>query len=246
MKSVQCQKQKKSKSPAFFNLFVKKYLKARCKISSQSGFTLMELIVVLAILGVTAGAIIANYAGQRPQRNLLIAQNELVSNLRKVQSYTLSSRNVLGSTAVQYYVLKFDLASSSSYSIQALYNVKTPPVGGSANLANLQTINLPQGIKIKSINVGSPNPNATPGCVLIAFKLPFAKIIINSSCTINPAQTPPLVQTGDDYDKLIKFVSNNNTSVSSDTKTTITLGDDNGAITRWVIVNGITGLFDFQ
>ena len=212
----------------------------------SKGFTLVELLVVISIMGLIAGSVIANYAGLRPQRNLGIAENELVTNLRKIQSYSLSSRNAPNGQSVEYYIMKINTASPSSYTIEALYNTKNPPSGGTGTLVDIETVNLPQGIVIRSIAASAPNPNANPTCALLVFQLPFSKIITNTSCTADAAQTPPLVKGGDDYDKVIKFLYNNGTSVSRDTKTTITLANDTGSISRWVTLNGVTGLVNFQ
>ena len=64
------------------------------KTKYQLGFTLIELLVVISIMGILATLMIVNFAGQRVSRSLLLAKNETVTNIRKVQSYTLSSKNI--------------------------------------------------------------------------------------------------------------------------------------------------------
>src|SRR5438105_10754499 len=107
----------------------------------QSGFTLIELLVVIFIMGLLAGLLTLNLAGQRVARNIQIAQNQLVSNIRKIQGYTLSSRNVSQNQPAEYYVMKFDLANPYQYTIQAIYNV-----GSSPTLANVEVIKFPTDI----------------------------------------------------------------------------------------------------
>ena len=113
----------------------------------EQGFTLIELIVVVAILGIVLGLVTVNIAGQRNARNLNIAQNELISNIRKIQSYTLSARNVFGNQPASYYVMKFDLANPTQYTIQSMYDVTVSP-----KIRDIETINLPKGITFSGIN----------------------------------------------------------------------------------------------
>ena len=86
------------------------------RVESERGFTLTELLVVLAIMGVFFGLILANYAGMRGKRDIKIAQNELTTNIRKVQSYALSSRDT-SVGPVKLYVLKFVTTTQSQYLI---------------------------------------------------------------------------------------------------------------------------------
>ena len=195
-------------------------------------FTLIELLVVLSIMAIIGGAVIANYAGQRTSRNLRIAQDELVTNIRKAQSYSLSSRQIPGGITAQYYILKFNTASSSKYVLEGMYNVKNPP----AQVQDIETINLPQNIVIGSVTVNGGSPL---NCILLAYQLPFATILVNSSCN---GTEPGLVTTGDDYNKISNFIVNNGATVTSDSKIVITLKDKNGALSNKTLINGTTGV----
>ena len=205
------------------------------KLPNLPAFTLIELLVVISIMAILAAGVIANYAGQRGSRDLKIAANQLVTNIRKAQSYTLTSRELNGTTPVQYYIMRFDTASSSQYEIQGMYNVKTSPV----MLRNSETITLPVGVTLAyptvSVNGTLVSPN--PSCVLVAFALPYAKILSNTSCT----GAPPTVNANDDYQKIINYVVNNSVStVDGDSLVTLTLQNKSG--TAKVLINGITGV----
>src|SRR6185503_16987718 len=89
------------------------------KIQEQ-GFTIIEMLVVIAIFGTMATLVVANYAGLRGPRNLKISENELVSTIRKYQSYTLSSRNLPNGKAVKFYILKFSSDTPNGYTVQAV------------------------------------------------------------------------------------------------------------------------------
>lgn len=198
------------------------------------GFTLVELLVVLFIMGIIAGTVIANFAGSRDSRNLHIAMNELLTNIRKVQSYSLSSRTLPGGKSVEYYVIKFDTQQPNQYVIEAIYNVKSPP----AQVQDIETINLPAGITLGNfLYVNSQNT----GCLLLAFKAPFAQVITNAkvaSCTGGPGA----VTNGDDYDLITKFAVNvNGSTVNDNTQTVIPL-QAQGLPQQMALVNGSVGL----
>ena len=220
---------------------------------AHQGFTLIELMVVLTIFGVLIGILLVNLAGQRLPRNIKIAQNELVTNLRKLQSYTLSSRAIFGNQPAQFYVMKLDLAQPEQYTVQAIYDVSTAP-----KLAdNLEVIHLPQGIRLAASNAfqidrppigGSPDsydspPTTINNCLLVAFKLPFGKVISNNGCS----QTSPPFQIGDDYGKIKDFEINSVFNTASENSSiAIQLTDEAGTLAKTVTINGILGVISAQ
>ena len=224
---------------------------------SSKGFTLIELLVVIAIMVLLSSTLIINLAGQRVSRDIRIAQNQLVSDIRKVQSYTLSARSLPSSESVQYYFLKFDLTKPTQYTIQAISNVGVQP-----KLQDVETVKLPPNIQLDLINppliTQRPNPaSQTPfyNCPLIAFAAPFGKIIFNDGCAPLNYSSPYTLQITDDYyAKIINFLTNltcdgNNgqppnpagCSASTDSLMTITLTDKARSVSRKILINSITG-----
>lgn len=224
------------------------------------GFTLIELLVVVSIMVILSTAMVINLNRQRSLRDLKIAQNQLVSNIRKIESYTLSSRALPNGQNAQYYLMKFDLSKPNQYVIQALYNVSSSP----QYLVDIETVNLPLNINIAASNpvviTRSKNPlTQTPSsCALVAFATPFAKTYLNDGCAMGgTVGNPTLVGSNpstDDYKKIINFVKNNdcvsNTpptcTVSVDSKMTITLTSKDGTLSRTVTINGINGAITFN
>lgn len=221
-------------------------------LKSEEGFTLIELIVVLAIMGIMAGVFVLNINQKRAERDIKIAQNQLVTNIRKIQSYTLSSRAAPSGQNVQYYLMKFDFSKPTQYEVQVMYNVKSSP----QYLLRTETISLPAGIRLAAASPGvitrqnDPLTQTPAACALVAFALPFAKTLLNDGCTpATPSGYPYGITSTDDYKKVIDFVNNvdcsvdpTSCSVSSDSKITITLTDTSGSINKKVLLNGITGM----
>ena len=81
------------------------------RFNSQAGFTLVELLAVIAIMTIIMGALVIDFAGQRGRRNIVLAGNEVVTNLRKVQSNILSSKNIPGGAPAKYYIAEFNRPS---------------------------------------------------------------------------------------------------------------------------------------
>ncbi len=240
-----------------------KFIKINKSVKSGAGFTLIELLVVVSIMVILVSAMSINIAGQRIPRDLRIAQNQLVSNIRQAQSNTLSSRVLPGGQMPQFYLIKFDLSRPNEYKIQAVYNVSTSPV-----LIDVQTIQLPSNIQLAATNpiVIDRSPTSTafypspPGsqysqiptsCGLISFAAPFAKVVFNGSC----ATTPTWDSNTDDYAKIINFQNNISCDVtgnplpcsaSTDSIMTITLTDRNNTMSKTVTVNAVTGGVNFN
>jgi len=214
----------------------------------KRGFTIIELLVVIFIMAMLAGLFLVNLAGQRVSRNIQIAQNQLVSNIRKIQSYTLSSRNVSLNQPAEYYLMKFDLNKPFQYTIQAIYKAGTTPM-----LRDVEVVKFPTGIRLATVTpvqilrmapLSQQNPAYNNGCALLAFATPFARIIFNNGCGIT---SPPVVDinpgTIDDYGRVVNFSINSETySASTDSVMTITLSDVDNTLTKVIKINGITGL----
>lgn len=149
--------------------------------NSQAGFTLVELLTVLAIMTLILGVLVIDFSRQRGQRNIVLTKNETITNLRKVQSYTLSSRNIAEGVPAKYYIITFTLSSPHTYTVQAIDgdygfhdNIETISLPSSINLIALNTVEIDQG--------GSGEPSPTPHeCMQIIFSAPYGKMYTNGA-----------------------------------------------------------------
>ena len=248
------------------------YLQKRI-FSNQNGFTIIELIVVVAIMVILATVMVINISGQRANRDIKIAQNQLVSNIRKIQGYTLSSRTEAGGLAVQFYIMKFDMSKPDQYTIQAVYNAFSSP----QYLKDIETVKLPINIRLAGVNT-SVTPAVYPvnisrtntplaqnftttgmACAFVAFSAPFGKVFLNDGCSPTTLSSNPYsLAATDDYSKILPaiFVANTNCSgtygipfgctASLNSNMTITLTNQDATISKTVSINGITGAIIFN
>ncbi len=166
----------------------------------QQGFTIIELLVVIAIMGTLATIFVANYNQQGAVRNLKIAQSQLVTNIRKTQSYILSSRNVVSGSVnapPRYYMLSMQ-TDASQYVQQG--------IDSSTNgVSDIETIKLPQDIVISQISVGPSNGVlANVPSIIVGYSAPFGKMYVytqNDNCAtsflVATKNAPCLLKLGD-------------------------------------------------
>lgn len=177
-------------------------------IKAQSGFTIIELLVVIAIMGTLSAAVIVNFNQQRVSRNATIAKNETVTNIRKVQNYMLSSKNIDTGLPAKFYLLTFT-KNSSTYFIQAIdngYVFHDPKDAGAKN--PLETVQLPGGITIGELSIGKTNYN----CLQIIFSAPFGKMYtkggLNCGSSIaSTVQDPILLSQLNENETLIQLAN---------------------------------------
>jgi prepilin-type N-terminal cleavage/methylation domain-containing protein len=220
------------------------------------GFTIMELLVVLSIMGLLFTFVLVNIGGKRGARNLRLAQSGLVSDIRKIQSFTLSSRNVPGGNPTQYNLIKFDMNTPDRYYIQAIYDKATAP-NGNGRMKTIETIYFPPGVKfdisavapsypVKIVRPNNPPPDmnlSATDCGLLAFKAPFAKTFMSKGCSAGAE--PYDIVTGDDYSRIVNFMGDVD-NVSKLSTMIITLRENQTNLSKTVTVQASNGLATFS
>jgi type II secretory pathway pseudopilin PulG len=147
------------------------YFDTRAPKFLMSGFTVTELLVVCSIMVVLASVVLVSWNNQKPTRSLVIAQNELVTNIRKVQGYAVSSRNIVGSdTSVKFYYIRLE-TGQNFYTVHAIdYDFTEPPQ------TPLETINLPSDLAISRIGfLDNAGDSEEYSCAYIIFSAVYGK-----------------------------------------------------------------------
>jgi prepilin-type N-terminal cleavage/methylation domain-containing protein len=188
----------------------------------QSGFTLIELIVVISIMLMAFGLVLTGLNQQRIKRSVNIAQNETTTNIRKVQSYMLSSRNI-GSKPVKYYIVQFK-ENATTYTIRAVDSDYT-------YYPNVETVRLTDGVVVfdmvltdRTGLIKSTDQNGQ--CAQLIFAAPFGKVYMdNTSCDSG----------------IIQVLKNPVSMVDmTDAVLDISLKHPNGTLIRTMTINGFS------
>ena len=195
---------------------------------TQNGFTLIEMMVVISIMALISTALVIAYGRQGGVRGLKIGQSEMVTNIRKAQSYTLSGRGFAtkaGTIAPKYYALRFE-GGTNRYILQGI-DVENE------SIVDLESYSLPSEISIQSVSVmqGSGKPVDVKN-VSVVYSSPYGKMYAYSSA-IDGCES-----------ELVNVVKNPGCLLSTaDRAVQITLTDKQGT-TKTVTLYGVSGSVD--
>lgn len=186
----------------------------------NAGFTLVELLVTLAILAAFYGLVLANYANWRGPQYVKVSANELSTNLSKLRSFALSARNLNGNPA-KMYVLQLSTGAPAQYVVQGLEAAASQDIYRNA----IETVVLPGGAVIQSLRLVPKGGGAatSPTCVQVAFTLPFGRTYINPGCDFS------VPKTDSELDAL------------ADANLQVTLGRAGTGLTKTVVVEAVSG-----
>ena len=181
-----------------------------------AGFTLIELMVAIALMMVLLTLVVANFTGTAPKQAVAVAHETLVSDIRKMQSFALDSRDTPNGAPASSYQVAFDLSSAASPAQYLLigYDNATPP-----NEILLTTENLPPNIGISSIAVshaGGAPLVITSGQLTIRYVLPYARM-------------------------LVTYTASGGVTNQTDDAVTVNVSNSNGSVTTAVTANAVTG-----
>ncbi len=82
---------------------------------TRAGFTLIEVMIVVAIIGITSATVFVSLSTSRSTRGLDRASREVLAALREAQNYALSGRSATISENNTYFGLQ--ISSATTYSV---------------------------------------------------------------------------------------------------------------------------------
>ena len=130
-----------------------------------SGFTLIEMVVVIAIIGIISSVMFANFRFGKKELTLTNAAENLVGNLRLAQNMSLGLKTEEGVIPQGGYGIHIQVGSTI-YELFADSGDKIYQVDEVVN-----TVSLPDEVEITSISTGTPSD--------IVFVPPHTDIYIN-------------------------------------------------------------------
>lgn len=189
-------------------------MKQKIQSESRAGFTLMELLISIFIIGMVAGVSIINFRVGDRQKRVQLAADGVINAIRNAQNFTLTSRQLSASSCMvsgvpeksaAYFIIMFGASNT-----QTLYGVDKCD-----NLLTIETYSYPSNIQVKAngylLNAG------VVSALQFRFQAPFGVITASSNLTPN---TGPFAS----------FASGSITIESSDSSTN-----------RTITVDGVSG-----
>ncbi len=139
-----------------------------------SGFTLIEMLLVLAIIGIVTGLYLANYSGGEAKSNFYNAITMILKDLESARSRTLNGVNYTTSTPPTGWGLHFN-ASSTSYTLFADMNGDYRYTDGEADTQKGARIStLPTGVSFSNILSGTGTSTINLDVVFTDITIPMA------------------------------------------------------------------------
>ncbi len=126
-------------------------------------------MVVLSIMMLLMGGLVLDFNRNKKVRMMTIAKNETTTNLRKVQGYMMSSRNIEdgnNSLVAKYYLVEFRDGSPT-------YQVKA--IDKDFQVYNVETMKFPGGIAVTGLDAGY----GPTDCLQIIYSAPFGTMYTN-------------------------------------------------------------------
>jgi prepilin-type N-terminal cleavage/methylation domain-containing protein len=137
---------------------------------NQKGFSLMELMMVIFIIGIASSVVVAQYFGSRNFKALYLGSKQVASDVRMTQNYTFSALENGGLNPSGGYGIRFSKNSNSYVIFADGDSDKTHDAG-----EDFQTINLPDGVEVTSLKIGVISYND----VDVVFTSPYGEVYID-------------------------------------------------------------------
>ena len=142
---------------------------------NQKGFSLMELMIVIFIIGVASSVVIVQYSGNRDFKALYLGSKQIANDIRMAQNYTFSALEAGGVNPNGGYGISFS-KDSNSYIIfgdKSIAPVNPNKVYDAGE--EFQTINLPEGVEVISLKIGAVSYNNMD----VVFTSPYGEVYID-------------------------------------------------------------------
>jgi len=143
--------------------------------NSNNGFTLIELIIVMVIIGIVTAIIVPSYNKARNNKDLLLGREQVSGDIRMAQNYSYNTLKFGAAFPEGGYGIHFDISGAGDpkkYIIFADINSDQEYDAGEES----QELELPRSVKISSLKVDGSSMNY----VDVVFKPPYGKVFIKS------------------------------------------------------------------
>lgn len=137
----------------------------------KSGFTLVELMVVMAIIGIMSAVVILQHKGYRDSKALILGEKQVINEIRITQGKTYHILSDEGSFPRGGYGIRFS-KNATNYIVFADNNNNAVYDAGE----ELEIVELPKNVEVSNLKKDGVD---VAGPVDLIFKPPYGKVLID-------------------------------------------------------------------
>lgn len=164
------------------------------KLSTKTGFTLVELVISLAIFSIMTALVVARYGSFNQGILLTNLAYDIALTLRTAQSYGLNVKSVRVGTDTNFvdsfagtYGVHFSSQSGSNTTILFFADNGFSPLSYDKDDTTISTLTIKRGSYVKVVCTGSYDTCSTsPDTLDVLFKRPDPNAIITSNAASSP------------------------------------------------------------
>ena len=159
----------------------------KSKFKNSAGFTLVELLVVMAIIVIISGVSLANWRGGEKQYALLRATNKLSQDLRRAEEMAMSAREFQGQIPKGGYGVYFKDQEKDHYVLFADLNGNHSYNSGSDGL--IEDVKIEKDIQISQLSASPLTITFTPPDPTVTIKPDDLTATITLAIETDPTKT---------------------------------------------------------